>query len=99
MRDWLSGIDDQARPGKSIDSGCRRNTNASMANENLGLWIFGGAMAVCIVVALILTHLYPIPWIRERMLSDDRWTRVAGMLPIAFPVYLLAGLLFSYLRR
>ena len=70
-----------------------------MTNENLGLWIIGGSMAVTIVVTLIFTHIYPIPWIRERMLSDDRWTQVAGMLPVGFPVYILAGMLFSYLRQ
>jgi hypothetical protein len=70
-----------------------------MSNQTLGLWIFGASMAVSIVVALILTHAYPIPWFRERLLSDYRWTRVSGMLPIAFPFYLLAGLLFSYLRQ
>ena len=70
-----------------------------MPRENLGLWIFGGAMAVCVVVAMIVTYVYPIPWFRERLLSGDRGTAAIAMVPIAFPVYLLAGLLFSYLRH
>jgi hypothetical protein len=70
-----------------------------MTNEDLGLWIFGGAMAACVVGAVIVTYVYPIEWFRERLLSVDRWTAAGGMLPIAFPVYLIAGMLFSYLRN
>ena len=70
-----------------------------MINENLGLWIFGGAMAACLGLAVLVTYIYPIEWFRERLLSGDRWTMVAGMAPIGFPVYVIAGILFSYLRQ
>ena len=70
-----------------------------MTNENLGLCIFGGAMAVCIAVAMVVTYVYPIEWFRERLLSANRWIALEGMIPIGFPVYLIAGLLFSYWRR
>ena len=70
-----------------------------MNPDNLGLWIFAGAMAATTIGAFIVTYVYPIEWFRERLLSGDRWTAAGGMLPIAFPVYLIAGLLFSYLRQ
>lgn len=56
-------------------------------------------MALCVGIALLVTQIFPIEWFRERLLSGDRWTAAEGMLPIAFPVYLIAGLLFSYLRQ
>ena len=71
----------------------------TMSNVNLGLWIFGGAMAICVGIAMFVTYLYPIEWFRVRILSDDRWTRATGMLPFVFPVYLIAGLAFSFLRN
>ncbi|MGV3555295.1 MAG: hypothetical protein ACO1OD_08570 [Croceibacterium sp.] len=70
-----------------------------MTNDDLGLWVFGGAMALCVGIAVLVTYVFQIEWFRERLLSGERWTAAAGMLPIAFPVYLLAGLLFSYLRQ
>ena len=70
-----------------------------MTTDDLGLWIFAGAMAACVGIAMLVTYIFPIDWFRERLLSGDRWTAAGGMAPIAFPVYLLAGLLFSYLRH
>ena len=70
-----------------------------MTNENLGLWVFGGAMALCVGIAVLVMYIFPIEWFRERLLSGERWTAAGGMLPIAIPVYLLAGLLFSHLRQ
>lgn len=70
-----------------------------MTRDEFGLWIFVGATAIIVIVAVLVTYVYPIEWFRERLLSDDRWTRAQGALPIAFPVYILAGTIFSYFRH
>lgn len=70
-----------------------------MTLEEIGTWLFVAATAICIIVALLVTHVYRLEWFRERLLSDNRWTRAQGMLPIAFPIYILAGVIFSYFRR
>lgn len=70
-----------------------------MTRDDFGLWLFVGACAIILIVAALVTYVFPIEWFRERLLSEDRWTRAVGALPIAFPVYILAGLIFSYYRR
>lgn len=72
-----------------------------MSRNELGNWIFVGAMAATVVGTLVLAHVYRVDWVRERLLSEDAtyWTRVSAMLPVAVPVYVLAGLLFSFLRK
>lgn len=69
-----------------------------MTRDDFGLWVFCGATATVVIVALMVTYVYPIEWFRERLLSEDRWTRAAGALPIAFPVYIVAGMVFSWFR-
>ena len=71
----------------------------SVTRDNFGLWLLFGASATILFVAFLVTYVFPIEWFRERLLSEDRWTRAIGALPIAFPVYILAGMTFSYFRR
>lgn len=79
------------------------NTNgigvARLDRDKLGLSLFITATAICVIVAVLVTYVYRLDWFRERLLSEDRWRRAEGMLPIAFPVYIWAGLIFSYFRR
>ncbi len=70
-----------------------------MSNDELGWWIFGAATGACVVAAIIVTQIYPLEWFRERLLSSDRWKAAWGMMPFAFPIYLIAGLMFSILRK
>lgn len=70
-----------------------------MTRDEFGLWLFVAATAMIIIVALLVTYVYPIEWFRERLLSEDRWTRAVGALPFGFPIYILAGIIFSYYRR
>ena len=70
-----------------------------MTREDFGLWLFVAATAICMILGALVTYVFRIEWFRERMLSEDRWTRARGMLPIAFPVYILAGMFFSLYRR
>lgn len=70
-----------------------------MTRDEFGLWLFVAATAIIVTACLLVTYVYPIEWFRERLLSEDRWTRAVGGLPIAFPVYILAGIIFSYYRR
>ena len=72
-----------------------------MSRDNLGTWIFVGAMAATAIGTWLLAYVYRVEWVRERLFGEDAtyWTRVSANLPAAVPVYILAGLLFSYLRR
>lgn len=70
-----------------------------MTRDEFGLWLFVGATAIVVTGCLLVTYVYPIEWFRERLSSEDRWTRAAGALPIAFPVYILAGIIFSSYRH
>lgn len=84
---------------KAMNCRPRPRWSASLTRDDFGLWLFVAATAIVIIVALLVTYVYPIEWFRERLLSEDRWTRAAGTLPIAFPVYIVAGLVFSYFRH
>ncbi len=70
-----------------------------MTTDEFGFWLFVAATAICIIVAVLVTYVYRIEWFRERLLSHNRWARAQGMLPIAFPVYILAGMIFSSFRH
>ena len=70
-----------------------------MARDKFGFWLFVAATALCLILAVLVTYVFRIEWFSERILSADRWTRAQGMLPIAFPIYMLAGMVFSYYRR
>jgi hypothetical protein len=72
---------------------------ADVSNDELGTWIVVVATATCVAVAAFVTHIYPVQWFRERLLSGVRGTRAFGMLPIAFPIYLFASLAFKLLRQ
>jgi hypothetical protein len=69
-----------------------------MQNDALGLWIFGLATLACVGIAFVLTYVHEVPWVRDRVLSGDRWTAAVGMFLIALPIYLVAGMLFAALR-
>ena len=52
-----------------------------------------GTLIVAVMIAYALAYVFEVEWFRERLLSADRWTRAAGMLPIIVPLYLVAAMI------
>lgn len=69
-----------------------------MSNEELGFGLVLGALGVGAAIGYILVHTFKIDWFRNRLLSQDRWTRAVGMLPIMVPLYLVVALVFTALK-
>ena len=57
-----------------------------------------GALGVGAAIGYLLVHAFKIDWFRDRLLSQDRWTRARGMLPIMVPLYFVVALVFSALK-
>lgn len=69
-----------------------------MSNEVLGFCLIVGALGLGAAIAYLLVHIYKIDWFRVRLLSQDRWTRAKGMVPIMVPLYLVVAAVFSTLK-
>ena len=70
-----------------------------MSREELGFALVAGTLVVGALVGYLLVHVLQMQWFRERLLSEDRWTRAWGMVPIILPLYIVAGLIFSAVTR
>lgn len=70
-----------------------------MSREELGFALVAGTLIVAALAGYLLVYVFEIEWFRERLLSQDRWTRAGGMLPIVVPLYIVAGLIFSVMKR
>ena len=66
-----------------------------MSREELGFALVAGTLIVAALIGYLLVYVFEVEWFRERLLSEDRWTRAWGMLPIALPLYIVAGLIFA----
>lgn len=64
-----------------------------MTQEEFGFWFTVGVLCVGAAFGWLLAYVFKVEWFRERLLSDNYWTRVVGMLPIAVPLYIIAGLI------
>ena len=65
-----------------------------VSRSEFGTVVVLGMIAACAIAAYLLVHVLEVGWFRERLLSDQRWTRAIGMLPIAVPAYLIGAALF-----
>jgi hypothetical protein len=70
-----------------------------MSREELGFALVAGTLVAAALIGYLLVHVFKIEWFRERLLSEDRWTRAWGMFPIALPLYIVAGLIFSAMKN
>jgi hypothetical protein len=66
-----------------------------MSREELGFALVAGTLVVAALIGYLLAHVFEVEWFKERLLSNDRWTRASAMLPIAVPLYIVLGLIFS----
>lgn len=69
-----------------------------MSNEELGFGLVLGALGLGAAIGYVLVYIFKIDWFRDKLLSQDRWTRALGMLPIMVPLYVVVGLVFSMLK-
>ncbi len=69
-----------------------------MSREGLGIALVAGTLVVSAAIGYLLVYFFKIEWFTERLLSNDRWTRALGMLPIALPLYTVASLVFMAMR-
>lgn len=65
-----------------------------MSRNEFGFVVVVGMVAACVIAACLLVYVFEIGWFRERLLSDERWTRAIGMLPIAVPAFFIGAAIF-----
>jgi hypothetical protein len=81
------------------DARFERPEKLTMSHDDLGFALIVGTLGVGALIGYLFVHVFQIEWFRERLLSEDRWTRAWGMFPIILPLYIVAGMIFSAVTR